>query len=414
MSLKIRRAIFSTCLLMVPAFIYSKALITICYIIFIILAGLIWWNTPKKEVLKPFLRSLPFSLFLIVFIQIVLSGINSADRAEWGHHLIMKLPFLVLPMAFYLFDKFEERQVLFVHMWLIVVLTVSSIPVLLYYVQHQDEMIQLLGMGQAIPTPVEHVKYSMMSAYAVISASVILLYFHQSFGTIIKVALAIMTLWLLLYMHILAVRTGLVIVYISCLALAILKSYENFSFKKLVLNASLFLGLIFSAIQFIPSLQTKVGYMKYDWEMLRQNGGQQYSDSDRIQSLKIGWKIFSDHPILGVGIGDLRQATKEEYALIGRTEHIKLPHSQFLHQIAGSGIVGLILYIIGFYGPFYFSNRKRAYFLGFLYLNYSLSFMVENSLERSFSTAFFLFFALISMNSQSSEKDPETSPKVLS
>jgi O-antigen ligase len=396
----IRRAIFFTCLLMVPAFIYSKALITICYIFFVVLAGLTWWNTPKKDVFGSFLKCLPFSLFLIVFFQIIVSGINSANTTEWTHHLIMKLPFLVLPVAFYLFGTVEERHVLFIHIWLMAILTASSIPVLFHYYQHQEELLGLLGMGQSIPTPVEHVKYSMMNAYAVLSGAIILLYYPKSYSIVIKWAIALISLWLLLYMHILAVRTGLVIVYISGLIIALLKVYEDFSFKKLVLSASLILGFIFASIQFIPSLQTKMGYMKYDWEMLRQNGGQEYSDSDRVQSLKIGWKLFEANPIIGVGIGDLRQITIEEYALTRRTEYVKLPHSQFLHQMAGSGIVGLILLLIGFYGPFYFSNRDKAYFLGFLYLNYSLSFLVENSLERSFSTAFFLFFALLSINSQ--------------
>ena len=62
-----------------------------------------------------------------------------------------------------------------------------------------------------------------------------------------------------------------------------------------------------------------------------------------------------------------------------------------------------ILFLIGFYGPLFLKGAYKEILLLLLYTNYSLSFLVENSLERSFSLAFFLFFAMLILSSLKSE-----------
>ena len=119
--------------------------------------------------------------------------------------------------------------------------------------------------------------------------------------------------WMTLYIHLLAVRTGLVIVYISVLALLIIRLYKHFAVKELVIASTLLIGTAMALIKNIPTLQTRLSYMIYDWEMYREDKGTMYSDSDRIQSLKVGWHLFIQNPLIGVGIGDLRHAVNEEY-----------------------------------------------------------------------------------------------------
>jgi len=58
--------------------------------------------------------------------------------------------------------------------------------------------------------------------------------------------------------------------------------------------------------------------------------------------------------------------------------------------------------VAGFYVPLLSKKLKTqtGALLVFLYLNYSISFLVENSLERSVSVAFFLIFALMLIKSE--------------
>lgn len=397
---RVKNAVFFICLLMVPALIYSKALITICYGLFFILAIAQYVIDIRSKDSITVKRPISVLFFFIVFFQVLFSGINSTDIQGWSHHLILKLPFFILPLAFYLIKPFNMTEVIRIHIWLIFVLFISSLPVLHHYFQNKEELLRLLGMGQAIPTPIEHVKYSMMNAYAAVSGLIIGIYYRNKLPAWTLCLVWFCTGWGLLYMHILAVRTGLVIAYASILILLALWIIQHFSMKAALLLPILFIGVIWCMIQSIPSLQTKISYMKYDWKMYSNNTGTLYSDSDRMESLKIGWNLFIEHPISGAGIGDLSAEVHKLYKDQQKPELYKLPHSQIIHQMAGSGLIGLTLLLIGFYGPYFMAHIRPTVFLSFLYLNYSLSFLVENSLERSASIAFFLLFALISLQTE--------------
>ena len=147
--------------------------------------------------------------------------------------------------------------------------------------------------------------------------------------------------------------------------------------------------------------------MRYDLKMYMEGTGSFYADSDRLASIHVGWVIFRNNPVVGCGIGDLRDECSKFYAqLYDRTDRILLPHSQFLHVAASCGIIGIALFLLGFYGPFLFSHGFSIPYLFFLYLNYSISFLLENSLERSMSVAFFLFFGLLAMFGFKNQRDP--------
>ena len=99
-------------------------------------------------------------LFLLVF----LSGGNSADKELWKTAVIIKLPFLILPIALFMLPRIGKKLVIQLHYWLLIVVAVTGIPVLLNAIFHYKDMIQLLSQGQHIPTPIEAVKYSMFNA----------------------------------------------------------------------------------------------------------------------------------------------------------------------------------------------------------------------------------------------------------
>ena len=384
-------------ILIVPAFIFSKALITICLISIIVLASVHYSN----EKLKHFVKAKQYSLFVLLFAMILLSGINSDNLTQWSHHLNIKLPFLFLPLAFFLLPRISETWVISIHMWLIIVLSVSAIPVLINFIGDFQRIMDGMGQGHPIPTPVEHVKYSMMNAYAVVSGVIILRRPSLSWHGLPKQIIGILVLFLAIYMHILAVRTGLFILYASGIIWvgSIVIKHGRLGFGLTLLVS---MGLIISvAIFTIPSLSQRIGYMQYDLQQYKTGKGNWYSDSDRLQSYKVGWDLFVQSPFVGTGIGDLRDVGSQVYSTqLNRPNYHKYPHSQFLFVLAGCGLLGIIIFVVGFYGPLIVQQNYSNPLLFYLYLNYSLSFLVENSLERSFSLAFFLFFSLLLLSSK--------------
>ena len=387
------------CILIIPAFLYSKALITICIILFCLL-GMIEYTNKKA---LTFTKHPEYYLFILVFIGLIISGMNSNNTPVWLHAITIKLPFVLLPFAFFFLPRIEKKWLFTIHAWLLATLVISALPQSIFIFQHQESLLHKLGMGQPIPTPLEHVKYSMFNAYGVTSACYWIL-----FGTgISKLQKKMLTLGagiLFVFMHLLAVRTGLVIAYFSLLLLGSIYAWQKSDLKIGLLLFSAIIILPFLAYSQVPFIQQKIHYMIYDWQMFQNGTGGNYSDSQRWIMLETASDLWRQHPISGVGIGDLRDVCITYYQdNLGISSLYKLPHNQFLITLAGSGIIGLIFFIIGFYGPVLRNKGTIRLLLFVLYINYTLSFLVENSLERSTSVAFFLFFALMTISTKSSK-----------
>ncbi|UOF02261.1 O-antigen ligase family protein [Bdellovibrio reynosensis] len=70
-------------------------------------------------------------------------------------------------------------------------------------------------------------------------------------------------------------------------------------------------------------------------------------DSQRIILWKTNWMIFKDHPWLGAGYGENYTLLPKYYAMQGlpADQFVGHAHNQFLHMLAGTGIVGLLCYV---------------------------------------------------------------------
>ena len=380
-------------LLIVPAIFYSKSLITICYVGIFVSSLFRYRRNSKGQV-----RNRWILLFTLLLFYVVFSGYNSDNQDQCLMYLRIHLPFFLMPATFYLIGKLPRSWVVFFHVWLVIVLVLASIPVIITYLSDQSFYNNELLYGRPIPTPVEHVKYSMMNAYGVIASLLLLGKGIMKANRLPKIILAICGFWLFLFMHLLAVRTGILIAYISLLVLLLYTvRIALFSKRTIALGTVCVTALILVLWQ-VPTIQNKIRYVRYDLKMFQEGKGAFYADSDRLVSLRVGLSIFNENPVLGVGIGDLRDECENRYIqLYDRKERILLPHSQFLHVAASCGIVGLALFLLGFYGPFFLNSGMVKPFLFYLYLNFSVSFLLENSLERSMSVAFFLFFTLLSI-----------------
>ena len=378
---------------MIPAIIYSRALITICYVIIAVMAILVQIRENRFSFNK-YLAGLG-----LVGLSIVLSGINSDNIEQWWNHTVIKIPFLVMPLAFMILAPIPKEVIRNLHLILLVVLSISALPPLLDILQNHEVILDRISRGQPIDTPIEHVKYSMFLAYGIMSALIWTIYYRSELSTSQVKCFWIGGAFLFIMMHLLAVRTGLVILYASLIMLGVHVAWiRKIAFHKVA--AAMVVGVVsvFLLIQ-TPMIKSKLGYMFYDWEQYANNGGANYSDSERLFSLKTGLALFSENVLLGTGIGDLFDSCEEVYQQQSRSAIINYPHSQFIYQLAGTGLIGFGLFIGGYLYPLIRRHNKFYFLLMTLYLNYTLSFLVENSLERSMSVAFFIVFASVLLSS---------------
>ena len=354
----------------------------------------------RKEVKFDSFTLLPFAALILVFLVTFISGINSEDLTQWVRHLRLKLPFLILPFSFYLLRDLIGRFFYHILLFFILLTLGSSIPVI-YDMLFEKDLVYNIKNGKALNTPVDHIKYSLFVAFALLSSLILIIEKRTSSILKSRVILMVCAVCLFVVLHLLAVRSGLVVFYLTTFLLLIRYALRS---KKLIYLVPLLslLTIPFIAYQTIPSFQNKFHYAKYDYEMFKAGKGESYSDSERWYSMGVGLELFKESPILGTGIGDLKSACKQTYMSLYSMKNEKYPHNQYLFILSGSGLIGLILFLIGMvYPAFYFRKRLDSLFLTIMII-VMISFLVENTIERSYGIAFALFFILSIMAHKSS------------
>jgi len=102
---------------------------------------------------------------------------------------------------------------------------------------------------------------------------------------------------------------------------------------------------------------------------------------------------------VGTGAGDLKTEVHKIYdERFPDIKSKKMPHNQFLSVSAGSGIIGLAIFILAFFFPLFYKKIKPdALFLS-LHLIIFASFITENTIENSVGVAFYVFFLLLGIH----------------
>jgi uncharacterized membrane protein (UPF0136 family) len=128
------------------------------------------------------------------------------------------------------------------------------------------------------------------------------------------------------------------------------------------------------------------------------NGGSPNGHSvlQRLEFWITGIAIFKEHPLMGVGTGDLKQSFKSMYEArqTGLSEKNRLrAHQQFLTMFITYGIIGGLFFIVlVFYPLTSLWNRKNNYYLSF-FLLFFLSCLTEDTLETQAGVTFFAFLS---------------------
>ena len=122
---------------------------------------------------------------------------------------------------------------------------------------------------------------------------------------------------------------------------------------------------------------------------------QGHSVSQRFEFWKAGWQIFKEHPVIGVGTGDIKQAYKDQYAK-GATQlseqYWLRAHNQYLTILITFGALGLTWFIVAFLYPVFAQHRLKDYFYLVFIIIALLSMINEDTLETQAGVTFIAFF----------------------
>lgn len=70
-----------------------------------------------------------------------------------------------------------------------------------------------------------------------------------------------------------------------------------------------------------------------------------YSTERRVATVDLGWQIFTDYPVLGVGLGNFREVARQIYV----DPFYRSPHNSFLWSLSEGGVFCFLLFMALFY-----------------------------------------------------------------
>ncbi len=134
------------------------------------------------------------------------------------------------------------------------------------------------------------------------------------------------------------------------------------------------------------------------WEYTKYKRGENPSGHTLTMRLEF-WKtasyIIHDHPIFGVGTGDIQDSFNQKYIKI----RSKLDpvwrlrcHNQYLAICVAFGFFGLLVFLIYLFYPAIILRKKLHYLYWPFLLIILLSFITEDTLETQSGVTFFIFF----------------------
>jgi O-antigen ligase len=386
------RAIFAAIIIMLISLFVSRAFLSVSIIVFLALT-IIHTDIISQFVSfgrSPLLISMSF-LFFIPFI----SGLWSSNWQTWFDISRIKLPFLLLPIAFAGHWQLREKQWRVIANCFVILVLISCCWSLFQYFQNAEVINEGYLKAKTLPTPLsgDHVRFSWMVSIAVVCCALLV---YTTNNKKAKLLLILAVILLVIYLHVLSARTGLALVYIFFLYLTLYLLVQRK--RSFVFIAGGIVTVAIASWLLFPSLQNRIKYIMYDFSFLKDNNNiPGTSDANRLISLKAGWDILQQNPF-GIGAGDIRDETNKWYeanVTNPMTESDKLfPSSEWIIYGDMAGWPAVLLFTGVVLLPLFIKNIRHRFFWVMLVAMSIGCCLVETTLEIQFGIFIYCFTLL--------------------
>ncbi|RYE23770.1 MAG: hypothetical protein EOP51_09530 [Sphingobacteriales bacterium] len=376
---------------MVAGFLFSRAMLSMGMIGFGIIA---LWNIHPKH----WLQQKWWLLGMLWVAMYALTFFWCEDKAYWGRHIEVKLPIMLLPLAFAFIPKFSIKQLTWFTIASAALLMGGVIYSLAPLIGNVDYYAEQYNISHTLPTPAEndHIRFSLCIDLFFIWCAYLWPKFQNK---TVKWFIACCMVAFSVYLHLLAARTGLMLWYLFVVLWALYIGLR----KNIALGIGLVVLLFATAIitvTYVPTLNNRFYYQIYSYE--RYEAGDKtgnYSDIGRLISYDIALKLIKQHPVLGVSTGDMmakmKNGYKQWYPEVAEERQL-LPHNQFLIVCLACGVPALLLFIAWVFAPLRLLKKNRDGFFFFtIWLSVLLPLFFEPMLEIQFGLFVYLFFLLL-------------------
>lgn len=340
--------------------------------------------------------------FMLVYLVHALSGLA---QNEWSNQallqdLVLQLPFVLLPLSFLLLPDWPT--VYKRNLWLLLIgcCLVAALGATVNYLFHYREIEALYLQSKVMPTEPDHIRFSLLISIA-LSAGVVVAS-SKSLRPRVRQLLVASLVALFVFQHLLAVRSGIATLYSAGLIWLLWLAWQLRRWKAAATGIILFASLGIGCLLLFPTLQNKITNTRNDASQLESVNASwvNYSVTARVYSFQIAFTIIQEHPIIGVSKIKLADKMAEQYSYrypnIAPDRYV-LPHNQFIYNLASYGLVGLLLFLFGYYYPLWAGLRHRNILQILVYVIVTVSFLVEYTLESNLGVIIGLFFPLLAV-----------------
>lgn len=395
---------FTLCIFMIAGLFWSRALLSISIVLFFLnslhpFTFSDYWSQWKKD---------RFFLFcFLFFLFYLLSGLWSKDQQEFWYHIKNKLPFLTLPFSFLSLPLNRKRYRLHLSVGLICLQLAVICYSLFQLFSHFNFYVDGYQYSHNLPTTKydDHIRFSLS-----LVLSLLIICYHlfeqkkAQLSKFFKIFFYTSGVIIFIYLHVLAVKTGLLALYIMIPTYILGKLYHRHRRKAWILFLSA-LSIPFIAYFTVPTFHTKVHYVIYEIVMFQKGEPLDYnlSDQGRLISYSVATNVLKESPLLGVGLGDLRDEMGKGYENLYPQvpeENRLVPHNQFLFSTLAIGPILSFLLFFLLWSGYRVSDSSTLLYSGITAFLFFVAFMIEAMLEIQFGIFIFLFFTLFWRSSQ--------------
>lgn len=388
---------FFILLAMVVALNSSKAVLSIGMVVLAALAFWHGWNIrwkfdpPQKQ--RLILAAILAGIFLISLIN----GFWTANQNLWLRDVKTKLSILLIPLALGILPVLTLKRKFFLSIAFIFAQAVwGLITLLLFWQNYEAEMERVRHNGNIdIFGSISHIYFGLLLAFAIILGVYWIWKRKIDFPQWLWYLLIFATIINLLSLHVLSSRTAQLGFYLGLLVMIVSEISQGANFRKGLLLLSGLMMLPVVAYFSIPSFQKRVEVSWWDFNNYRHQKGI-YKDNS-ISSRLITWEetfaIFTENPVLGIGLEDIGDTVERRYLERGIFStvqpHLKIPHNLYLKYLAGVGVPGLLYLLLLLLYPLWVTRKRPQSLLWAFIALMAAGFMFENFLERQIGIAFF-------------------------
>lgn len=351
--------------------------------------------THPKMLWSNFINNKAMAFFSLSFLFLLLSFFYSDNLKYLGERLQIKVPILLYALIWPSIGILSKKQIKAIFYSLVGVCVISAGGILTNYALHFEEINQLYLQSKIMPGPINHIRYSLLIVFAI---CVIYYYIKQQHAESKTEKKLLMTtaIFLILFLHIYSVRSGLLTLYAVIVISVINQVIATKNYKQIGIAVGALVGIVMISLAISPTMRNKLINTKQDVNVYANQEDPNFNSlATRMVSYKTALEIAKENILWGCGQGDLRDKNdalfRRDYPSIITPI---IPHNQFIYYLAATGLIGLIIFTIAFTAPFWLSKFYKFELMQVAYVILLLAFQFEAMIETQIGVACTLLIVL--------------------